>query len=77
MNPLPFKPRTDYRTKTYLSANDLMQLLDISHGTAYRLMHAMPHIQIGKVLRVTKDALEKHLGALEKKGATPLLPYTQ
>lgn len=55
----------------WLSAHDLQEVFGIGRNTAYGIIHAMPHIKIGRSLRVKKDDLCQ---ALETTGELPMLP---
>ena len=54
-----------------LSAHDLQEVFGIGQNTAYGIIHAMPHIKIGRSLRVKKVDLCQ---ALETTGEVPMLP---
>ena len=55
----------------WLSAHDLQEVFGIGQNTADGIIHAMPHIKIGRSLRVKKVDLYQ---ALETTGEVPMLP---
>lgn len=58
-----------WREKEYLGINDLRDILGIRESSAYALMHRLPHIKVGKTLRVNRVAFEQWLKEQERKNA--------
>lgn len=53
---------TPANSKLWLSVRDIQFELDVSAGSAYRLVHErIPHTRIGGLIRVHRDDLERAL----------------
>ncbi|MGH8310761.1 MAG: helix-turn-helix domain-containing protein [Steroidobacteraceae bacterium] len=42
-----------------LTADDVRDRLRVSRGSAYRVVHALPNVRIGKSIRIRESVLEK------------------
>jgi hypothetical protein len=51
-----------------LNAKDVAALLRVSTASAYRLMQQCEHIRLGRILRVTRSALDRFLKARTERG---------
>lgn len=57
----------DWRTKDYLKPRDIKEILNISPGKTYDLINSLPHIRVGKSIRIPRLAFEKWLRDQERK----------
>ena len=47
----------------YLTVRELREMLHVSRATAYRTARQLPHIRIGRAIRVSRRGLESYLRA--------------
>ena len=47
----------------YLTGRELREMLHVSRATAYRTARQLPHIRIGRAIRVSRRGLESYLRA--------------
>lgn len=59
--------QSDWREKDYLSCKDIQKILCISEGSAYQLMHRLPHFRIGSTYRVSTAAFRQWIKDQERK----------
>lgn len=57
----------DWRTKDYLSRKDIVNILGITDSAAFNLIHRLPHVKVGKALRVSREAFQKWIKDQERK----------
>ncbi len=53
----------DAEAARYLTAEQVARALSVSRSTAYRLMHEMGRVRVGRVVRVSREAFETWLAA--------------
>lgn len=47
----------------YITVEELRQLLHVSRTTAYRVADRVPHVRIGRALRVSRRGLDAYMRA--------------
>lgn len=62
-------PSPNWRERDFLSHKDIQNILCISEGAAYQVMHQLPYIKIGKLYRVSTKAFQQWLKDQERKNA--------
>lgn len=45
----------------FISVEQLGELLHVSRTTAYRIAHVVPHVRIGKCIRVSRRDVDRYL----------------
>lgn len=49
----------DWRDTEFLNAKQIAEVLGISTDTAYGVVHHLPHVKVGRALRVRTEIFEK------------------
>lgn len=66
MIPSPSSPASPWREREFLSAQEIAGILNVSLRYAQELMHTLPHVQLGRVLRVRTVHFEKYIKQHER-----------
>lgn len=45
----------------YITVEELRGALHVSRATAYRIAHTLPHVRVGRAIRVSRAGLERYL----------------
>lgn len=46
------------KVNAWLSPKDLQEAMNVSRATAYRMVKHLPHVKVGRAIRVPRKALE-------------------
>lgn len=47
----------------YMTVSELREMLCVSRATAYRIAGVVPHIRVGRAIRISRKGLESYLRA--------------
>ena len=56
-----------WREREFLTPKDIAEILEISTDTAYDIAHMLPHVQIGRLLRIRTVIFEQYIKKEERK----------
>ena len=59
----------NWRERDFLSRKDIADILGISNGAAYEIVHQLPHVKVGKVYRVSTKAFQEWIKTQERTNA--------
>ena len=61
--------KSNWRDKDFLSRKDIANILGISNGAAYKIVHQLPYVRVGKAYRVSTKAFQEWIKTQERTNA--------